>query len=146
LSNPTDEFFAGLSRRGYEPLLQRMDRVLRFDLSEDGQTVHWLLTVRRGELVVSQGEGGADCVITTSRKTFDRIARGETKALAAWLRNLIAVEGQLYPLIMLERLLPGPPGAHDPRAIATSLLAGQRSEPAGEPDHTPAAAPPGQSR
>jgi hypothetical protein len=123
MPNATREFFDGLSRRGHEPLLERMNTELRFDLHEDGrETQHWRLGIRRGYLCVSHGAQDADCVITAARPTFDRIARGETKPLAAWLRNQIAVEGRLQPLIMLERLLPGPPGAHDPRALAEVII------------------------
>jgi hypothetical protein len=123
MPNATMEFFAGLSRRGHEPLLERMNIELRFDLYEDGsEPQHWRLGIRRGYLRVSHGGGDADCVITAARPTFDRIARGETKPLAAWLRNQIAVEGRLQPLIMLERLLPGPPGSHDPRAVAEVII------------------------
>jgi hypothetical protein len=126
LSSPTAEFFAGVSRRGYESLLERMDAVLRFELSGGGRTQRWMLHIRRGNLAVTQDAGDADCVITSSMRTFDRIAKGETKPLAAWLRNQIAVEGRLHPLIMLERLLPGPPGAHDPRGYAAALISSGR--------------------
>jgi hypothetical protein len=123
MPNATTKFFAGLSRRGHEPLLERMNTELRFDLHEDGrETQQWRLGIRRGYLCVSHGPEDADCVITATRSTFDRIALGETKPLAAWLRNQIAVEGRLQPLIMLERLLPGPPGAHDPRALAEVVI------------------------
>ena len=128
--NSTTEFFASMERRGHDPLLERMNFDLRFDLSEDGgNKQQWRLAIRRGDLGVSHGPEDADCVITADRATFDRIARGETKPLAAWLRNQIAVEGHLQPLIALERLLPGPPGSHDPRALAEVAIAtAQRPE------------------
>jgi hypothetical protein len=123
MPNSTMEFFAEMGRRGHEPLLEWLNVELRFDLFEDGHDLRqWRLSIRRGHLGVTEGPGKADCVITAARPTFDRIARGETKPLAAWLRNQIAVEGRLQPLIMLERLLPGPPGAHDPRALAEVIM------------------------
>jgi hypothetical protein len=142
--NPTAEFFDGLARRRHEPLLERSNTLLRFDLNQGDEREQWTLIIRRGDLAVAEGDidpqrqpemrgfGDPDCVITTSRDTFDRIAEGRTKPLAAWLRNQIAVEGRLQPLIMLERLLPGPPGAHDPRAIvATRLAQDRRPKPPG---------------
>ena len=63
-------------------------------------------------------EREADCVIHAEEAYFDRIACGEVKPLTAWLRNEIAVDGRFQFLVMLERVLPGPPGAHDPRALA----------------------------
>ncbi len=122
MSDATAGFFGALQQRGHEPLLERMDRVFRFELDEDGRSERWVLTVRRGDLYVTRDKRDADCVLTTSRETFDRVVRGETRPLAAWLRNDIAVEGQLYPLLMLGRLLPMPPGAHDPRELARTLI------------------------
>lgn len=124
MSSPTDEFFAGLGRRGHEPLLERIDQTVRVDLREDGYTDHWRLMVHHGDLRVTREHGDADCVITTTRAVFDRIASGQTKPLPAWLRNQITIEGRLYPLLVLERLLPAPPGAHDPRALAAPMMAG----------------------
>jgi hypothetical protein len=151
--DPTAEFFDGLARRRHEPLLERMNTLVRFDLGEGEQRERWTLAVRRGDLAVAEGDvdpagrpelreaDRPDCVITTSRATFDQIAGGRTKPLSAWLRNQIAVEGRLQPLIMLERLLPGPPDAHDPRAVVASRLAedrrprpSARSEPADRSD------------
>lgn len=118
MPSSTNGFFDAMGWRGHEPLLERTNADLRFDLTDAGPEEPWRLSIRWGDLCVSRGREDADCVITGDRATFDRIARGETKPLAAWLRNQIAVEGRLQPLIMLERLLPGPPGAHDPRALA----------------------------
>lgn len=138
MPDPTAQFFDDLARRGHEPLLERLSSVVRFDLGDDAGREHWTLAVRRGDLAVAQGDvdparrpetrnmDHPDCVITTSRATFDRIAGGRTKPMTAWLRNQIAVEGQLRPLIMLERLLPGPPDARDPRAIVATRLAEDR--------------------
>ncbi len=138
MPNPTAEFFDGLAHRGHDPLLERMNGILRFNLSDGAERKEWMLAIRRGDLMVAEGDidperqpgmrglGEPDCVVTTSRATFDRIAEGHTKPMAAWLRNQIAVEGRLEPLIMLERLLPGPPGAHDPRAIVATRLAQDR--------------------
>jgi hypothetical protein len=121
--SPTDEFFAGLDQRGHEPLLERVDQTVRVDLREDGHTDHWRLVVRHGVLRVTRDHGDADCVITTTRAVFDQIASGRTKPLPAWLRNQITIEGRLYPLLVLERLLPAPPGAHDPRVLAAPMVA-----------------------
>lgn len=122
VSSPTEEFFTGLSRCAHEPLLERITETVRFDLHEDGHTGHWRLAVARGDLRVTREEKDADCVITTTRDVFDRIVSGKTKPMAAWLRNQIAIEGRLHALLMLDRLLPSPPGSHDPRTLAAPLL------------------------
>jgi hypothetical protein len=136
--DPSAEFFAGLVRRRHEPLLERLNAVVQFNVGDGAQRERWTVAVRRGDLAVAQGDidpvrrpelrdaGQPDCVITTSRATFNRIASGRTKPLSAWLRNQVAVEGRLQPLILLARLLPGPPDAHDPRAIVAARLAEDR--------------------
>jgi putative sterol carrier protein len=121
--SPTEEFFADLGQRGHEPLLERTDQTVRIDLREDGQTEHWRLMVRHGDLRVSRDPEHAECVITTTRDVFDQVVTGRTKPLAAWLRNQITVEGRLQALLTLERLLPSRPGAHDPRTLAALMTA-----------------------
>jgi hypothetical protein len=120
--SPTEEFFADLGQRGHEPLLERTNQTVRIDLRENGRTEHWQLTVRHGEVRVSRDHEDAACVITTTRDVFDQVVTGRTKPLAAWLRNEITVEGRLYALLTLERLLPSRPGAHDPRALAAPMM------------------------
>lgn len=122
VSSPTEEFFADLSQRGHEPLLERTEQTVRLDLREDGRTEHWRLMVRYGSVRVSRDQADAECVITATRDVFDQVVTGRTKPLAAWLRNEMTVEGRLYALLMLERLLPSRPGAHDPRALAAPMM------------------------
>jgi hypothetical protein len=136
--DPTVDFFDGVARRRHEPLLERVSTVVRFDLGDGQQRDLWTLVVRRGDLAVAHGESDPaqrpdmhdtdrpECVISTSRAIFERIAGGRTKPMTAWLRNEVVVEGRLSPLIMLERLLPGPPDAHDPRAMVAARLADER--------------------
>jgi putative sterol carrier protein len=139
--SPTEEFFADLGRRGHEPLLARTDETVRVDLREDGKTEHWRLVVHHGDLRVTRDQGEADCVITTTRDVFDQVVTGRTKPVAAWLRNQIAVEGRLSSMLMLERLLPSPPGAHDPRALAAAMVADPGSRPAESPGRAESTGP-----
>lgn len=118
MPDPTAEFFEGLGRRGHEFLLRKIDGTVRFELEHDQQIDHWHLTITKGNLKVSRGRHEADTVIHAEKAFFDRMARGETKPLPGLLRNDITVEGKLQLLIVLERLLPGPPGARDPRPAA----------------------------
>jgi putative sterol carrier protein len=118
MPDPTADFFDELGLRGHELLLKKVSGTMRFDLSHDQQTDHWLLAIAQGDIRVSKEDRDADCVITGEKALFDRIAQGDATPLTAWLRNQIAVEGRLQLLILLERLLPGPPSACDPRTAA----------------------------
>lgn len=116
MTDPTEEFFDALGRRGHEPLLTEVKGTIRFDLARDHSTDHWFLSICQGDVSVSRAEGAADCVLRTDGALFDRLACGEANAHAAWLRNKITIEGNRPQLIdAFQRILPGPPGAHDPR-------------------------------
>jgi putative sterol carrier protein len=116
----TSRFFEQLDRRGHEPLLEKMEGVVRFDLREDALTDHWLVRIEKGDVSVLREEREADAVVGSNPELFEAIVRGEENALAAMLRGAMTVSGNLQLILRLERLLPGPPGSHGPRrAIST---------------------------
>jgi hypothetical protein len=115
MGDPTAEFFDGLRRRGNAPALNHFTGTVRFDLSDEGETHHWLLSIDHGRLDVSRDAREADCVISGERTMFDQLALGTAAPLAAWLRNQVSVSGSFRLLVLLERLLPEPHGVHDPR-------------------------------
>jgi len=118
MSDPTTEFFAGLGRRGHEPLLEGVTGTIRFDLEHEHGIDRWFVLIDQGDLHVSREEREAGCVWRTSRALFDRFASGEQYVYAAWARNALRVEGNVALGYVFLRVLPGPPGAHHPRAFA----------------------------
>ncbi|MCM0674279.1 SCP2 sterol-binding domain-containing protein [Micromonospora phytophila] len=118
MSNPTANFFDALDRRGHEPLLEEAVGSIRFDLEHDHEVDHWLVVIRRGDVHVSREESEADCVFTGSRAVFDRIVTGRSHVYAAWVRNELRAEGDVRLGRFLQRVMPGPPGAHHPREFA----------------------------
>jgi len=119
MTEATTEFFQRLSR-GWQPAFEEVVGTLRFDLTDERGTDHWLLTVRHGEVSVSRSEQEADCVMRTDKELFDRLVRGEANPQAAWLRHRVKVDGDLRLIRLFSRTYPGPPGARDPRALASS--------------------------
>jgi hypothetical protein len=91
---------------------------VRFDLEHDHGVDHWFLLIRQGDVRVSREERDADCVIRTGKALFDRIVSGEAHMYAAWVRNELRAEGDVRLARLLQRVMPGPPGAHDPRTFA----------------------------
>ncbi|MCP3785708.1 SCP2 sterol-binding domain-containing protein [Micromonospora sp. A3M-1-15] len=119
MSNPSANFFDGLSRRGHEPLLEEATGTIRFDLRHERGIDRWLLIIDRGDVRVSaDGGGGADCVVHSSRELFDRIVTGGSHIYTAWVRNELTVEGDIRLARLIQRLMPGPPAAHHPRDFA----------------------------
>ena len=114
----TKEFFDNLAQRGHEPLLGRATGTVRFDLQDGKQTEHWLVTLDKGDIAVSQKNAAADCVVQMSQALFDGVARGEVNAMAALLRGALQIEGDLELLLMFQRLLPGPPSSRADRHAA----------------------------
>jgi hypothetical protein len=113
----TTRFFESIARREYEPALAKISGTLRFDLHEGARTTHWLLTINRGHLRVSQEDREADTVVGTSPELFERLAAGREHGIAALLRGDMTVTGDALLVVQAERLFPGPPDSHGPRRL-----------------------------
>lgn len=114
----TAEFFDDLGRRGHEPLLESADGSLRFDLADGDEVEHWLVRIHKGDVSVSREKAGADCVVGADKALFDAVASGEANAMAAVLRGALRVDGEVELLVLIQRLLPGPPGSQRSRRPA----------------------------
>jgi hypothetical protein len=111
-TDATSEFFGGLERRGYEPLLRTANGTVRFDLERaDHRIDHWLVAVSAGEVSVSHSSRRADAVVKAEKAAFDTIASGEANAMAALLRGEVRADGDLELIMLLQRVLPGPPSS-----------------------------------
>jgi putative sterol carrier protein len=109
MTDATAEFFDGLGRRGHEPLLEHATGTVRFDLERGRRTEHWLVSIEKGDVVVSRANSEADAVIRADRELFDLIVSGEMNTMAAMLRGAISVDGDKELVVLFQRLLPGPP-------------------------------------
>jgi hypothetical protein len=109
MANATAEFFDGLGRRGHEPLLASTSGTLRFDLADGRRVEHWHITIRKGDVAVSRENADADAVVRLDRSLFDSMATGKVNAMSAFLRGVLAPEGNLGLIISFQRLFPGPP-------------------------------------
>ena len=105
MSTATEQFFTSLGERGHEPLLHRASGTVRVDL---GDPPPWYLEVNKGKVHVTRRDEPADCVIRSDRPTFDRLASGQTNAMAAMLRNDVMFEGEPNLIVLLQKLFPWP--------------------------------------
>jgi putative sterol carrier protein len=111
MTDATTDFFEELAARGHEPRLARATGTVRFDLSNGKRTAHWVVTIKKGDLTLSQRNARADCVFRADRGVFDRVVKGELNAMAALVRGVMDVDGDPELLVLFQRLFPGPPGA-----------------------------------
>ena len=107
--DPTARFFDGLAQRGHEKLLRKATGRTRFEIVDGRRTRRWSVIVARGDMVVEQDGGDADCVIRAERRLFERVVSGRANAVAAVLRGEIAVEGDWRLLVAVQRLFTSPP-------------------------------------
>ena len=108
LSDQASTFFEELGQRGHEPLLEKAQGTLRFDLTKGKNSEHWLVAVDKGDVSDSRRNTKADCGFTTDRALFGRIVRGESNAITAVLRGEATAEGDLELLFLLQRIFPTP--------------------------------------
>ncbi|MEE6257391.1 SCP2 sterol-binding domain-containing protein [Plantactinospora sonchi] len=113
--DPTTRFFEGLNHRGPDPLLGKVRGTVRFELEKDNRVDTWLLVLSAGSVSATQTDRRADCTVRTDREYFHEIAAGRANPFAALLRNRVTVEGDVRLYSYLNHLVPGPPGAHEPR-------------------------------
>ena len=116
VEDATADFFAELAARGQVPMLAQLSGTLRADLTDDGRTEHWYLTITKGRMEVSRHDAPADAVLVADKALFDEMVKGKTNAMAAVLRNVVQVDGDMGLLYSVQRLFPGPEPA---AAIAT---------------------------
>jgi putative sterol carrier protein len=109
MTDATEEFFAELERRGHEPLLEKVKSTIRFDIVQGKKTGRWLVTIDRGDITVTRGNASADSTVRVERPLFDQLVTGHANATAEVLRGRLAITGELEPLILLQRIFPGPP-------------------------------------
>jgi len=105
----TAAFFEDLASRGEVPLLHNTRGTLRVDLEDAGGTTHWYVDIDKEKVKVSHRNTRADTVVRGSSELFDKMATGRANAMAAMLRGVVTVEGDLGLVAAVARLLPGPP-------------------------------------
>ena len=107
----TKEFFEGLSASRKAWIPEQDTRSVRFEVTDHGASEHWRVGIGQGRVRVSHDESAVDCVVRADRALFDDLASGRANAMAALLRGALAIEGDPVPLVLIQRLFPGPPVA-----------------------------------
>ncbi|MDZ5447093.1 SCP2 sterol-binding domain-containing protein [Micromonospora sp. 4G57] len=116
MADVTQDFFRSLADRGHDRRLTALhEGSVRFDISQDGQVDHWLVSIVKGDITVSEQATGGDAVVRADRAVFDRIASGEAYFLTTVLRGEATVEGSPRLFATVRRLFPPPPASQETR-------------------------------
>jgi putative sterol carrier protein len=119
-----EQFFEDVGSSGRNPLLERTSGTLLVELTDDGKSESWYVTVHRGDVGVSRTGSDAGCALRAPRSTFLDIVEGKLNPIAGLLRGLIQIEGNVGLLIALQTFLKPSRGAQDQRVAG---YAGRRS-------------------
>jgi putative sterol carrier protein len=101
MAETTREFFEGLPARGDASKLAGMNNSYGFDI--DGAGV-WFVTVEDGVVSVREGEGEADCTISTTEENFQKILSGEQNATSAYMTGKLKIKGDMGAAMKLQKL------------------------------------------
>ncbi len=95
------EFFEGLPARGDASKLAGMNNSYVFDIDGAGK---WFVTVEDGTVSVREGEGEADCTISTNEENFQKILSGEQNATSAYMTGKLKIKGDMGAAMKLQKL------------------------------------------
>ena len=124
MSDSSRAFFDWLNEQAFDPRLGRARGTLRFDVRDKSRRVEqWVVSLDRGAVQVSQGDGAADCVVRLDRPVLDGIVDGTVNPTAAFLRGVIGATGNFDLLLHLQRLFPA--GADEHRRRRATATGGQ---------------------
>ena len=101
MADSVREFFEGLESRVDASKTTGMNNSYVFDIEGAGT---WKVDVRDGRVSVAEGSGDADCTISASEETFQKIARGEQNPTTAYMTGKLKVKGDMGAAMKLQKL------------------------------------------
>jgi putative sterol carrier protein len=99
--NSAREFFESLESRVDESKTGGMNSSYLFDIAGAGK---WRVDVRDGTVSVTEGEGDADAIISTSEETFTKMVSGEQNPTSAYMTGKLKVKGDMGAAMKLQKL------------------------------------------
>ena len=101
MAETTREFFEGLPARADQSKLAGMNNSYQFDVEGSGK---WLVTIADGTVSVREGEGDADCTISSTEENFEKILSGEQNATSAYMTGKLKIKGDMGAAMKLQKL------------------------------------------
>ena len=81
--------------------LAGMNNSYVFDIDGAGM---WFVTVEDGAVSVREGEGEADCTISTTEENFQKILSGDQNATSAYMTGKLKIKGDMGAAMKLQKL------------------------------------------
>ena len=81
--------------------LAGMNNSYVFDIDGAGM---WFVTVEDGTVSVREGDGEADCTISTTEDNFKKILSGEQNATSAYMTGKLKIKGDMGAAMKLQKL------------------------------------------
>jgi putative sterol carrier protein len=96
-----NEFFETLPEKVTADRIAGMTNSYVFDIEGAGA---WTVAIADGTLTVTDGAGDADCTISTSEESFEKIMSGEQNATTAYMTGKLKIKGDMGAAMKLQKL------------------------------------------
>jgi putative sterol carrier protein len=96
-----NEFFETLPEKVTADRIAGMTNSYVFDIEGAGT---WTVSIADGTLTVSDGAGEADCTISTSEESFEKIMSGEQNATTAYMTGKLKIKGDMGAAMKLQKI------------------------------------------
>ena len=101
MADGVKEFFDNLESRADQSKLAGMSNSYVFEIEGSGT---WFVAVQDGAITVRDGEGEADCTISTTEENFQKILSGEQNATSAYMTGKLKIKGDMGAAMKLQKL------------------------------------------
>jgi len=95
------EFFESLETRVDPSRTAGMNATYLFDIEGAGR---WTVKVDDGKVTATEGGESADCTITSSQETFQRIVDGDLNPTSAYMTGKLKIKGDMGAAMKLQKL------------------------------------------
>ncbi len=96
-----NDFFTGLASNVDHSKTEGMNNSYVFDVEGAGT---WTVRVQDGAVSVTEGAEDADCTITTSQETFEKIVAGDQNPTTAYMTGKLKIKGDMGAALKLQKL------------------------------------------
>ena len=101
MAQSAKEFCEGLESRVDSSKTAGMNASYLFDIEGAGR---WTVDVDDGAVKVTEGGDDADCTISATEETFERIIDGELNPTSAYMTGKLKVKGDMGAAMKLQKL------------------------------------------
>ena len=95
------EFFEGLPTRVSADRIEGMNNTYAFEIEGAGA---WTVAIADGAITVTEGAGDADCTLTASEESFEKIVAGEQNPTTAYMTGKLKIKGDMGAAMKLQKL------------------------------------------